>query len=47
MAYPARRIAPTGSRGHTYSPQRLRLVLALLTLLTLPLVMGSSILIYY
>src|SRR5437867_1678643 len=44
---PARRIAPTGSRGHTYSPQRLRLVLALLTVLTLPVVIGSSILIYY
>src|SRR5438094_44650 len=32
---------------HTYSPQRLRLVLALLTVLTLPVVIGSSILIYY
>ena len=47
MGNPSRRIAPTGSRGHTYSPQRLRLVLALLTLLTLPVVIGSSILIYY
>jgi penicillin-binding protein 1B len=44
---PGRRVAPTGSRGHTYSPQRLRLVLALLTILTLPVVIGSSILIYY
>jgi penicillin-binding protein 1B len=47
VGHPARRIAPTGSRGHTYSPQRLRLVLALLTILTLPVVIGSSILIYY
>jgi hypothetical protein len=44
---PGRRIAPTGSRGHTYSPRRLRLVLALLTVLTLPVVIGSSIVIYY
>jgi penicillin-binding protein 1B len=47
LAYPARRVAPTGSRGHTYSPQRLRLVVALLTLVTLPLVIGASVLIYY
>ncbi|HEY7511899.1 MAG TPA: transglycosylase domain-containing protein, partial [Vicinamibacteria bacterium] len=47
MAYPARRVAPTGSRGHTYSPQRLRLVVALLTVVTLPLVIGASVLIYY
>src|SRR5688572_27408531 len=47
VSNPGRRVAPTGSRGHTYSPRRLRLVLALLTVLTLPLVIGSSILIYY
>jgi len=47
VSNPGRRVAPTGSRGHTYSPQRLRLVLALLTILTLPVVIGSSILIYY
>ena len=47
MAHPARRIAPTGSRGNTYSPQRLRLVLILLTAVTLPVVIGSSVLIYY
>jgi penicillin-binding protein 1B len=40
-------VAPTGSRGHTYSPQRLRLVVTLLTLVTLPLVIGASVLIYY
>jgi penicillin-binding protein 1B len=47
LAYPARRVAPTGSRGHTYSPQRLRLVVTLLTVVTLPLVIGASVLIYY
>jgi len=47
VAHPARRIAPTGSRGNTYSPQRLRLVLILLTAVTLPVVIGSSVLIYY
>ena len=47
MAHPARRVAPTGSRGNTYSPQRLKLVLFLLTAVTLPLVIGSSVLIYY
>ena len=40
-------MAPTGSRGHTYSPQRLRLVVTLLTVVTLPLVIGASVLIYY
>ena len=47
MAHPARRVAPTGSRGNTYSPQRLRLVLILLTAATLPVVIGCSVLIYY
>ncbi|HEU0091790.1 MAG TPA: transglycosylase domain-containing protein, partial [Vicinamibacteria bacterium] len=47
MAHPARRVAPTGSRGNTYSPQRLRLVLILLTAVTLPVVIGCSVLIYY
>ncbi|PYQ49552.1 MAG: penicillin-binding protein [Acidobacteria bacterium] len=47
MAHPARRVAPTGSRGNTYSPQRLRLVLILMTAVTLPVVIGSSVLIYY
>ena len=32
---------------NTYSPQRLRLVLLLLTVLTLPLVLGGSVLVYY
>lgn len=40
-------MAPTGSRGHTYSPQRLRLVLLLLTAATLPVVIGASVLVYY
>jgi penicillin-binding protein 1B len=40
-------VAPTGSRGHTYSPQRLRLVVTLLTVVTLPIVIASSVLIYY
>ena len=40
-------MAPTGSRGNTYSAQRLRLVLILLTAVTLPVVIGSSVLIYY
>ena len=39
--------APTGSRGNTYSPFRLKLVLFLLTAATLPVVIGSSVLIYY
>jgi len=47
VAHPARRVAPTGSRGNTYSPQRLRLVLILMTAVTLPVVIGSSVLIYY
>jgi penicillin-binding protein 1B len=47
VAHPARRVAPTGSRGNTYSPQRLRLVLILMTAATLPVVIGSSVLIYY
>jgi penicillin-binding protein 1B len=47
VAHPARRVAPTGSRGNTYSPQRLRLVLILLTAVTLPVVIGCSVLIYY
>ncbi|HUG54146.1 MAG TPA: PBP1A family penicillin-binding protein [Vicinamibacteria bacterium] len=47
MAHPGRRVAPTGSRGNTYSPQRLRLVLILLTALTLPVVIGCSVVIYY
>jgi penicillin-binding protein 1B len=47
VAHPARRIAPTGSRGNTYSPQRLRLVLILMTVVTLPVVIGSSVVIYY
>ncbi|HET8645486.1 MAG TPA: hypothetical protein VFO85_08375, partial [Vicinamibacteria bacterium] len=47
MAAPARRIAPTGSRGHTYSARRFRIVVALLTLVTLPAVIGTSVLIYY
>src|SRR5205814_355953 len=46
-AHPAGRVAPTGSRGNTYSLQRLRLVLILLTAATLPVVIGSSVLIYY
>ena len=44
---PGRRVAPTGSRGNTYSPFRLKLVLFLLTAATLPVVIGSSVLIYY
>ncbi len=47
FANPSRRTAPTGSRGNTYSAQRLRLVLILLTAITLPVVIGSSVLIYY
>ncbi len=47
MANPGRRVAPTGSRGNTYSPFRLKLVLVLLTAATLPVVIGSSVLIYY
>jgi penicillin-binding protein 1B len=47
MAHPSRRVAPTGSRGNTYSPLRLKLVLFLLTAATLPVVIGSSVLIYY
>jgi penicillin-binding protein 1B len=47
LAAPARRIAPTGSRGHTYSARRFRIVVALLTLVTLPVVIGTSVLIYY
>ena len=47
MAHPARRVAPTGSRGNTYSPQRLRLVLFLLTAVTLPVVIGCSVVIFY
>src|SRR5688572_22254263 len=47
MAHPNRRVAPTGSRGNTYSPLRLKLVLFLLTAATLPIVIGSSVLIYY
>jgi penicillin-binding protein 1B len=47
VPHPARRVAPTGSRGNTYSPQRLRLVLILLTTVTLPVVIGCSVLIYY
>ena len=47
MAHPNRRVAPTGSRGNTYSPLRLKLVLLLLTAATLPVVIGSSVLIYY
>ncbi|HWX23426.1 MAG TPA: PBP1A family penicillin-binding protein, partial [Vicinamibacteria bacterium] len=35
------------SERHIYSPKRLRVVVALLTLLTLPVVIGSSVLIYY
>ena len=45
--HPGRRVAPTGSRGNTYSPFRLKLVLFLLTAATLPVVIGSSVLIYY
>jgi penicillin-binding protein 1B len=40
-------MAPTGSRGNTYSPARLRVVLILLTAATLPVVIGASVLIYY
>jgi len=47
VAHPGRRVAPTGSRGNTYSPQRLRLVLILLTAVTLPVVIGCSVVIYY
>jgi penicillin-binding protein 1B len=47
MAHLNRRVAPTGSRGNTYSPLRLKLVLFLLTAATLPVVIGSSVLIYY
>jgi penicillin-binding protein 1B len=32
---------------YSYSPERLRLVLTLLTIITLPIVIGSSVLIYY
>ncbi|MCM2254653.1 MAG: PBP1A family penicillin-binding protein [Vicinamibacteria bacterium] len=38
---------PAAPRGRTYSPRRLRLVVILLTLITLPLVVGTSTLIYY
>jgi penicillin-binding protein 1B len=44
LATPHRRSAP-GPR--TYSTQRLKLVLALLTVITLPIVVGTSVLIYY
>ena len=42
-----RRSLPTGNRANTYSPQRLRLVLILLTLVTLPIVFGSAAFIFY
>ena len=42
-----RRTLPTGNRANTYSPQRLRLVLILLTLVTLPIVFGSAAFIFY
>jgi penicillin-binding protein 1B len=42
-----RRTLPTGPRANTYSPQRLRLVLVLLTLVTLPIVFGSAAFIFY
>jgi penicillin-binding protein 1B len=38
---------PAAPRGRTYSPRRLRLVVILLTLVTLPLVFGTATLIYY
>ena len=44
MATPSRR-APPAQR--TYSPQRLRLVLVLLTLVTLPIVFGAAAFIFY
>ena len=43
MAHPNRRVAPTGTRGNTYSPLRLKLVLFLLTAATLPVVIGALI----
>ena len=39
-------VLPPPSR-YSYSPERLRLVLTLLTIITLPIVIGSSVLIYY
>jgi penicillin-binding protein 1B len=42
-----RRPLPAGNRANTYSPQRLRLVLILLTLVTLPIVFGSAAFIFY
>jgi penicillin-binding protein 1B len=42
-----RRTLPAGNRANTYSPQRLRLVLVLLTLVTLPIVFGSAAFIFY
>lgn len=47
MAAPVRRLTPPGPRAFTYSPQRLKLVLVLLTLVTLPVVLGSAAFIYY
>jgi penicillin-binding protein 1B len=47
VAAPVRRLTPPGPRAHTYSPQRLKLVLVLLTLVTLPVVLGSAAFIYY
>ena len=47
MAAPVRRLTPPGQRTYTYSPQRLKLVLVLLTLVTLPVVLGSAAFIYY
>ncbi len=47
MAAPVRRLTPPGPRAYTYSPQRLKLVLVLLTLVTLPVVLGSAAFIFY
>jgi hypothetical protein len=41
-----KRVLPPPAR-YSYSPERLRLVLTLLTIITLPIVIGSSVLIYY
>jgi len=53
VAAPGRRAQPAiieflpPPARYSYSPERLRLVLTLLTIITLPIVIGSSVLIYY
>jgi penicillin-binding protein 1B len=47
VAAPVRRLTPPGPRAYTYSPKRLKLVLVLLTLVTLPVVLGSAAFIFY